>query len=29
MGETEIYHFAFKKYFSRSEVGNYVRIVKY
>ena len=29
IGETEIYHFAFKKYFSRSEVGGNVRIVKY
>jgi hypothetical protein len=28
MGETEIYHFAFKKYFSRFEVDNNVRIVK-
>ena len=28
MGETEIYHFAFKKYFLRSEVDNNVRIVK-
>ena len=28
MGETEIYHFAFRKYFSRSEAGNNVRIVK-
>ena len=29
MGETEIYHFAFKKYFSRSEAGNLGRMVKY
>jgi len=29
MGETEIYHFAFKKYFSRSEAGNNGRIAKY
>jgi len=28
MGETEIYHFAFRKYFSRSEASNNVRIVK-
>ena len=29
IGETEIYHFAFKKYFLRSEVDNNGRIVKY